>query len=93
MLSRETEDVVRRLGKGLFDSFVCVCAQSFSHVRLAATLWTVARQAPLSMGFFRQEYWSRLSFPPPGDISDSGIKSMFPALQELFTTESLEKPV
>ena len=38
------------------------------------TLWTVARQAPLSMGFSRQEYWSGLPCPPPGDLSDPGIK-------------------
>ena len=42
-----------------------------------ATPWTVARQASLSMGFSRQEYWSGLSFPSPGDL-DLGIKSMFP---------------
>ena len=41
----------------------------FSHVRLFATLWTVARQAPLSMGFSRQEYWSGLLFPSPGGSS------------------------
>jgi len=40
----------------------------FSHVRLFATLGTVAHQAPLSMGFSRQEYWSGLSCPPPGDL-------------------------
>ena len=46
---------------------VCVCVLSyFNHVQLFVTLWTVARQAPLFMGFFRQEYWSRLPFPPPG---------------------------
>ena len=39
-----------------------------------ATPWTVAHQAPLSMGFCRQEYWSGLPFPPPGNISDPGIK-------------------
>ena len=43
------------------------------------TQWTVARQAPLSMGFSKQEYWSGLPFPPPGDLPDLGIKS--PALQ------------
>ena len=39
-----------------------------------ATLWTATHQAPLSMGFSRQEYWSGLPFPPPGDIPDPGIK-------------------
>ena len=45
------------------------------------TPWTVARQAPLSMGFSRQEYWSGLPFPSPGDLSNSGIKPRSPALQ------------
>ena len=46
----------------------------FSHVRLFATLWTISHQAPLSMGFPRQEYWSGLPCPPPGDLSDPGIE-------------------
>ena len=46
----------------------------FGRVRLYATLGTMARQAPLSMGFFRQEYWSGLPFPTPGDLPDSGTK-------------------
>ena len=45
------------------------------------TPWTVAHQSPLSMGFSRQEYWSRLPFPSPGDLSNPGIKSESPALQ------------
>ena len=45
-----------------------------SRVRLFATPWTVAYQASLSMGFSRQEYWSRLPFPSPGDLPDSGIE-------------------
>ena len=56
----------------------------FSHVQLFATLWKIARQAPLSMGFSRQEYWSGLSCPPPEDLPDSGIEStslMSPACQ------------
>ena len=47
----------------------------FSRVQLLATPWTVAHQAPLSMGFSRQEYWSGLPFPSPGDLSDPGIES------------------
>ena len=43
--------------------------------------WTVARQAPLSMGFSRQGCWSGLPFPPPGDLSDPGIRPVAPALQ------------
>ena len=50
-------------------------------VRLFTTLWTAADQAPLSMGFSRQEYWSGLTQPPPGDLPDPGIEPMSPALQ------------
>ena len=46
-----------------------------------ATPWTVARQAPLSVGFSRQEYWSGLPFPSPGDLPNPGIKPGSPALQ------------
>ena len=53
----------------------------FSRVRLFETLWTVACQAPLSMGFSRQESWSGLPFPSPGDLSNPGIKPGSPALQ------------
>ena len=50
----------------------------FSHVRRFATPWTIAHQAPLSMGFSRQEYWSGLPCPPLGDLPDSGIKHASP---------------
>ena len=53
----------------------------FSHVRLFVTLWTVAHQAPPSMGFSRQEYWSGLPIPSPGGLPDPGIKPVSPALQ------------
>ena len=56
----------------------------FSCVRLFLTLWTVAHQAPLSVGFFRQKYWSRLLCPPPGNLPNPGIKSKSPALQVDF---------
>ena len=46
-----------------------------------ATLWYVAHQAPLSMGFSRKEHWSGLPFPSPGDLPDQGTESMFPPLQ------------
>ena len=46
----------------------------FSCVRLCATLWTIAHQFPLSMGYSRQEYWSGLPFPSLGDLSNPGIK-------------------
>ena len=61
-----------------------MCAQLLSRIQLFATLWTVARQAPLSMEFSKQEYWSGLPFPPPGDLPDPGIElesPAFPALQ------------
>ena len=45
-----------------------------SHVQLVVTPWTVAHQAPLSLGFSRQEYWSGLPFPSPGDLPDPGIE-------------------
>ena len=59
---------------------VCVC-YLLSHVWLFVTPWTITRQDPLSMGFSRQEYWSRLPFPSPGDLPDPGIKPGSPALQ------------
>ena len=52
-----------------------------SCVQLFVTLWTIAYQAPLSMGLSRQEYWSGLPFPSPGDLPDPGIELMCPALQ------------
>ena len=54
--------------------------KSLSHVQLFETPWTVAHQAPPSMGFSRQEYWSGLSFPSPGDLSNPGIEPGSPAL-------------
>ena len=53
----------------------------FSCVQLFGTLWTVAHQASLSMGFSRQEYWSGLPCPPPGDLPDPGIEPVSLALQ------------
>ena len=53
----------------------------FSCVQLFVTPWTVAHQAPLSMGFSRQEYWNGLPFPSPGNLPDPGIKPGSPALQ------------
>ena len=58
-----------------------LCTKSLSCVGLFATPWTVARQAPLSMGFSRQEYWSGLPCPPPGDHLHPGIKPRSPTLQ------------
>ena len=71
--------------------YVCVLSH-FSHVHLFETLWTIAHQAPLSMGFSRHEYWSGLPFPSPGDLPDTGIEPgslMSPALAgEFFTTSA-----
>ena len=70
-----------------------VHAQLLSHAWLFRTLWMVACQAPLFMEFSRQEYWSRLPFPPPGDLPNSGIKPVSPALAGgFFTTEPPGKP-
>ena len=54
--------------------FTDECASVLSRVRLFATPWTVTNQAPLSTGFSRQEYWSGLPFPPPGELPDPGIE-------------------
>ena len=53
-------------------------AQSVSHVQLFVTPWTIARQAPLSMGFPRQECWNGLPSPPPGDLFGPGIEPVSP---------------
>ena len=67
--------------------------KSLTCVRLFATPWTVAHQAPPSMGFSRQEYWSGLPFPSPGDLPDPGIKPGSPALQaDVLTFEPPGKP-
>ena len=54
---------------------ICVLLRHFSCVWFCVTLWTAAHQTPLSMGFFRQKYWSGLSFPSPGNLPDPGIES------------------
>ena len=72
------------------------CGRMLSHTDVSdsATPWTAALEAPLSMGFSRQEYWSGLPFPPPGDLPDSGIEPLSPALSDgFFATELPGKPV
>ena len=64
---------------GLNPKVLLFCAHA-SHVRLFVTPCAVAHQAPLAMGFPRQEYWSGLPFPPPGDLLDPEIKPESPAL-------------
>ena len=84
-----------------------VKVKSLSRVRLFSTLWTVAYQTPLSMGFSRQEYWSRLPFPfpgdphwsglpfpSPGDLPDSGIEHRVSRIEaDAWTSEPPGKPV
>ena len=60
------------------DGWLYISVQSLSHVQLFVTLWTVAHQATMSMGFLRQEYSSGLPFPPPGDLPDTGIEPTSP---------------
>ena len=68
-------------------------SHSLSHVLFFATPWTVAHQAPLSMGFSRQECWSGLPFPSPGDLPNPGIEPRSPALQaDTLTSEPPGKP-
>ena len=67
--------------------------KSLSRVQIFATLWTIAHQAPLSMGFSRQEYWSGLPFPSPGDLPNPGIEPWSPALQaDALSSEPPGKP-
>ena len=71
---------------------MCVLSH-FSRVQLFATLWTVVFQAPLSMGFSMQEYWSGLPLPTPGDLPNLGIEPASPALQaDSLPTEPPGKP-
>ena len=73
---------------------VKVKVKSLSRVRLFATPWTVAHQAPPSRGFSRQEYWSGLPFPSPGDLPNPGIEPRSPALEaDALTSEPPGKKV
>ena len=76
---------------------VCVCMHVLSHVQLFATPWTVAHQVLLPMEFSKQEYWSGLPFPTPGDLPNARIKPVSPVFPALaggfFTTESTGKPM
>ena len=77
--------------------FPVMCVLScFSHVCLFVVLWTVAHQAPLCMGFSRQKYWSRLPFPSPGDLPDSGTEPasvVSPTLASGFFTTSITSSI
>ena len=78
------------IGKaGLHNVMYCECV--LSHVRFFVTPWSVARQAPLSMEFPRQGYWSGLPYSPPGDLPNSGTEPaslLSPALAHRFFTSS-----
>ena len=80
--SRDWTQVSRIAGRFItsWATRVCVCSTQscFSRVQLFATLWTVARQTPLSMGFSRQEYQGGLPCPPPGDPSNPGMEPVSP---------------
>ena len=80
----------------LLYAYTSKCARvlsRFSHLQLFATLCTVALQAPLSVGFFRQQYWSVLPCPPPGDLPNPGIEPRSPELQgDALTSEPPGKP-
>ena len=81
-------------GKLINSELLFSSVQSLSHVRLFVTPWTVARQAPLSMGFSRQEYWSELPFPSPGDLLNSGTEPRSPDLQaDSVPSEPPRKPL
>ena len=70
----------------------CSSAIVLSRVWLFATLWTVAHQTPLSKGFSRQEYWSGLPFPSPGDFPDPGIKPVSPVSPALWADSLPTEP-
>ena len=74
---------------------VCVCTCVLSCVQLLAIPWTVAHQAPLSMEFSRQEYWSGLPFPSPGYLPDLGIKTSSPVScisGQIFSYSATKEP-
>ena len=87
---------VRSLTVGFCFAHVCVCVCVLSRVWCFVTLWTVACQVPLSLGFPRQEYWNELPFLPPGDLLDPGIEPASLASPALaggfFTTSTTWRP-
>ena len=72
-----------------FWDHACMLAQLLCHMQLFVMLWTVACQAPLSMGLSQQEYWSGLPIPTPGDLPDPGIEYASPLLAGGFFTTSV----
>ena len=71
---------------------VCVCVFSCSVMSDTVPLWTVAHQAPPSMGFFRQEHWSGLPFLPLGDLPDPGMEPTSPVSPALQTNSLTTEP-
>ena len=95
----EPQEITLRQGNLMQIALYCMTlfiwskVKSLSHVQPFATPWTVAYQALPSMGFSRQEYWSGLPFPSPGDLSNPGIKPGSPALQtDALPSEQPGKP-
>jgi len=89
-------DMILKIICCIYTVWACVLSK-FSHIWLFVTPWTVGRQAPPSMGFSRQEYWSGLPCPPPGDLPDPGIEPtslMSPAWAGgFFTASGTGKPL
>ena len=86
--SGKVKEKIGRRSKGTYPFIhrVLICVQLF------VTPWTIAHQASPSMGFLRQEYWSGLPFPPPGDLSDTGIEPMSPVFPTLQADSLLLEP-
>ena len=85
--------LVEGLFTSVLETIVSSSSLSLSRVRLFATPWTVAYQAPPSMGFSRQEYWSGLPFPSPGNLPNPGIEPESPTVQaDTLTSEPPGKP-
>ena len=81
------------MGRPIPSLWLCVLSR-FSRAQLFVTPWTVAHQAPLSMGFSRQEYWSGLPCSPPGDLPHPGVEPRSPALQAVsLLSEPPGKPL
>ena len=98
IIASEIEQLYTGISENSMDDFlpftltIALCAQMLSCVHLLETLWTVAHQAPLSMGFSWQIYWSGLLIPPPGDLPDPKMEPtslVSPTLAGGFSTTSI----
>ena len=90
----EGRDIKKKRVRNHFPFYSIYISPCFCLVtKLCPTLWDPMDQAALSLGFSRQEYWSGLPCPPPGDLPNPGIEPVFPALAgRFFTTETPGKP-